>query len=57
MKYDQHFLRDFEIAKQMVSFLEIKKNEKVLEIRKIISFLNKQNFYGIIFNFINALGL
>ena len=32
MKYDQHFLIDFEIAKQIVSLLEIKKNEKVLEI-------------------------
>ena len=32
MKSDQHFLIDFEIAKQIVSFLEIKKNEKVLEI-------------------------
>ena len=32
MKYDQHFLIDFEIAKKIVSFLEIKKNEKILEI-------------------------
>ena len=32
MKSDQHFLIDFEIAKQIVSLLEIKKNEKVLEI-------------------------
>jgi len=32
MKYDQHFLRDFETAKQIVNFLDIKNNEKVLEI-------------------------
>jgi len=32
MKYDQHFLRDFEVAKRIVSFLDIKDNEKVLEI-------------------------
>ena len=32
MKYDQHFLMDFEIAKKIVSFLKIKENEKVLEI-------------------------
>ena len=32
MKYDQHFLRDFEIAKKIVSFLDLKENEKVLEI-------------------------
>ena len=32
MKYDQHFLQDFEIAKKIVSFLEIKNNEKILEI-------------------------
>lgn len=32
MKYDQHFLQDFEVAKKIVSFLEIKDNEKILEI-------------------------
>ena len=32
MKYDQHFLQDFEAAKKIVSFLDIKKNEKILEI-------------------------
>ncbi|MEK6932239.1 MAG: rRNA adenine N-6-methyltransferase family protein [Nanoarchaeota archaeon] len=32
MKYDQHFLQDFETAKKIVSFLDIKKNEKILEI-------------------------
>ena len=32
MKYDQHFLQDFETAKQIVNFLDIKNNEKVLEI-------------------------
>src|SRR3989344_3389556 len=32
MKYDQHFLQDFEIARKIVSFLDIKQNEKVLEI-------------------------
>lgn len=32
MKYDQHFIIDFEVAKKIVSFLDIKKNEKVLEI-------------------------
>jgi 16S rRNA (adenine1518-N6/adenine1519-N6)-dimethyltransferase len=32
MKYDQHFLRDLDVAKRIVSFLEIKNNEKILEI-------------------------
>lgn len=32
MKYDQHFLQDFEVAKQLVNFLDIKDNEKILEI-------------------------
>jgi 16S rRNA (adenine1518-N6/adenine1519-N6)-dimethyltransferase len=32
MKYDQHFLNDLELAKKIVSFLDIKDNEKVLEI-------------------------
>ena len=32
MKYDQHFMIDVEIARQIVSFLAIKDNEKVLEI-------------------------
>ena len=32
MKYDQHFIIDSEVAKKIVSFLDIKKNEKVLEI-------------------------
>ena len=32
MKYDQHFIIDSETAKKIVSFLDIKKNEKVLEI-------------------------
>jgi len=32
MKYDQHFMIDVEVAKNIVSFLDIKENEKVLEI-------------------------
>ena len=32
MKFDQHFLTNEEIAKQIVSFLDIKLNESVLEI-------------------------
>ena len=32
MKFDQHFLTNERIAKQIVSFLEIKENESVLEI-------------------------
>lgn len=32
MKYDQHFMIDVEIAKKIVSFLDIKDNEKILEI-------------------------
>ena len=32
MKYDQHFIIDSEVAKKIVSFLDIKNNEKVLEI-------------------------
>jgi len=32
MKYDQHFLQDLEIARKIVSFLDVKNNEKVLEI-------------------------
>ncbi len=32
MKYDQHFLKDFDIAKKIVSFLDIKDSEKILEI-------------------------
>ena len=32
MKYDQHFLQDFETARKIVAFLDIKQNEKVLEI-------------------------
>ena len=32
MKFDQHFLINEKIAKEIVSFLEIKKNESILEI-------------------------
>jgi len=32
MKYDQHFMIDVEIAKKIISFLDIKDNEKILEI-------------------------
>ncbi|MEK6835062.1 MAG: rRNA adenine N-6-methyltransferase family protein [Nanoarchaeota archaeon] len=32
MKYDQHFMIDLETAKKIVSFLEMKKDEKILEI-------------------------
>jgi len=32
MKFDQHFLTNERIAKQIVSFLEIKENESILEI-------------------------
>mgnify|MGYP001575584540 CR=1 FL=1 len=32
MKYDQHFIIDFDVAKKIGSFLAIKDNEKVLEI-------------------------
>jgi len=32
MKYDQHFLNDFETAKKIVNLLNIKLNEKILEI-------------------------
>lgn len=32
MRHDQHFLQDFDVAKKIVGFLEIKKNEKILEI-------------------------
>jgi 16S rRNA A1518/A1519 N6-dimethyltransferase RsmA/KsgA/DIM1 with predicted DNA glycosylase/AP lyase activity len=45
MKFDQHFLTNDKIAKQIVSFLEIKPNESVLEIgsgKGILSkYLNK----------------
>ncbi len=32
MKYDQHFLQDFETARKIVNFLDIKPNERILEI-------------------------
>ena len=32
MKYDQHFLQDFDVAKKIVDSLNIKRNEKILEI-------------------------
>ena len=32
MKYDQHFLEDEKVAKKIVSFLDARKNEKILEI-------------------------
>ncbi len=32
MKYDQHFLQDIEVARKIVSSLDIKNNEEILEI-------------------------